>query len=135
MTTASRVPTTSDRTITLQRTAAGIAVLISMLYGLIWAGVLTVVTDAEVGELGILGFAGVVFLLLAGVLWRFESRVLWAGTAVLQAVVIWMYIVVGAERDPAFEVWGISIRVAQVALLGVLVALLVRSTRHGRDES
>ncbi len=135
MATATHAPTASDSTATLRRTAAGIAALIALLYGLIWAGVLTVGTDAEAGELGILGVAGVVFLVLAALLWRYANRVLWVGTAVLQALMIWMYVVVGAERDPAFEVWGISIRVAQVALIGVLVALLVRSTRHRRDGS
>ena len=135
MTTATHAPTVSESTATLQRTAAGIAALIALVYGLIWAGVLTVAADAEPGELGILGVAGLVFLVLAALLWRLSSRVLWIGAAFLQALMIWMYVVVGAERDPAFEVWGISIRVAQVALIGVLVTLLVRTTRHRRDES
>ena len=125
-------PTTTDGTTTLRRTAAGIAALIALLYGLIWTGVLSVVTEAEAGELGILGVAGVVFLVLAALLWRFASRVLWIGTAVLQVLMIWMYVAIGAEREPAFEVWGISIRVAQVALIGVLIALVVRRTREAR---
>jgi hypothetical protein len=133
VTTTSHATTASDGTTVLQRTAAGISTLIAVLYGLIWADVLTVVTDAEPGELGILGVAGVVFLVLAALLWRFASRVLWVGATILQALMIWMYVAVGAERDPAFEVWGISIRVAQVALIGVLVALLVRRTRPWRD--
>ncbi len=132
MATTTHRPSTPERTVLLQRTAAGIAVFIAVLYGLIWAGALTVVDQAEVGDLGILGVAGVVFLVLAALLWRFASRVLWLGTAVLQAVMIWMYVVISAERDPPFEVWGISIRVAQVALIGVLVTLLVQGTRRGR---
>jgi hypothetical protein len=134
MTTVIQATTTSDGTRVLRRTAAGISVLIAVLYGLIWAGVLTVVAESEVGELGILGVAGVVFLVLAALLWRFASRVLWAGAAILQALMIWMYVAIGAERDPAFEVWGISIRVLQVALIGVLVALLVHRARERRDE-
>jgi glucose dehydrogenase len=125
--------TTNIGTRGLQRTAAGICVLIAALYGLIWAGALTVVTESEPGELGILGVAGVVFLVLAALLWRFASRVLWLGTTILQALMIWMYVVIGAERVPPFEFWGISIRVAQVALIGVLITLLVRSMRHRRD--
>lgn len=134
MTTAIQATNASDSTATLRHTAAGISLLIAMLYGLIWSGVLSVVTDAEPGELGILGVAGGVFVLLAALLWRFASRLLWLGTAILQVVMIWMYIVISAERDPAFELWGISIRVAQVVLIGVLIALLVgsaRTRRHG----
>jgi membrane-bound ClpP family serine protease len=134
MATTTHRPPTPARTILLQRTAAGIAAFVAVLYGLIWAGVLTVVAESEVGELGILGVAGVVFLVLAALLWRFASRVLWAGAAILQALMIWMYVAIGAERDPAFEVWGISIRVLQVALIGVLVALLVHRARERRDE-
>ncbi|MFP4636118.1 MAG: hypothetical protein ACLFRD_09670 [Nitriliruptoraceae bacterium] len=134
MATTGHATTAPDRTTTLRRVAAGIAALIAVTYGLIWTGVLSVVIEAEPGELGVLGFAGAVFLVLAALLWRFAGRLLWAGTAVLQALVIWMYVVVGAERDPAFETWGISIRVAQVALIGVLVALLVRSPRSPKDE-
>lgn len=44
-------------------------------------------------------------------------------------------VTLGSERDPAFELWGLSIRVAQVALIGVLVALLVRSARQRSDGS
>ncbi len=135
MTTAMHAHTTAANTAVLQRSAAGICVLIAVLYGLIWTGVLTVVTESQPGELGILGVAGVAFLVLAALLWRFASRVLWIGTAVLQALMIWMYVAIGVERDPGFEVWGISIRVAQVALIGVLIALLVRSRRHRTEGS
>jgi hypothetical protein len=135
VTTSIHATTAADHTTTLQRTAAAISTLIAVLYGLIWAGVLSVVTEAEPGELGVLGVASVVFLVSAALIWRFASHLLWIGTAVLQVLVIWMYVAVGAERDPAFEVWGISIRVAQVALIGVLVALLVRSARQRRDGS
>jgi hypothetical protein len=131
MATTTHRPPTPARTILLQRTAAGIAAFVAVLYGLIWAGVLDVVDHAEVGELGILGVAGVVFLVLAALLWRFASRVLWLGTAVLQALTIWMYVAISAEREPPFEVWGISIRVAQLALISVLVTLLVQGTRRG----
>ncbi len=127
---ATTTPVSTAQTVALQRIAAGISLLIAVLYGLIWAGVLTVVTEAEVGELGILGIAGLVFLALAALLWRFASRILWVATAVLQVGMIWMYVAIGAERDPAFEVWGITIRVAQVALIGVLIALIVRTTRQ-----
>ncbi len=133
MTTADHATTAPDATETLQRTAAGIAGLIALLYGLIWAGVLPAVAGAESGEVAILGVAGVVFLVLAVLLWRFAGRLLWLGTAILQVTMIGMYVVISAEREPAFEVWGLSIRVAQVALIGVLVALVVRATRQRRN--
>lgn len=135
MATTASAPTTPSTTAPLQRTAAGISLVIAVLYGLIWAGVLTVVAEAEVGELGILGIAGLMFLALAALLWRFASRVLWVATAVLQVGMIWMYVAIGSEREPAFEVWGITIRIAQVALLGVLSARFVRATRQRRHGS
>jgi hypothetical protein len=119
----------------LRRAAAGICLAIAGIYGLIWTGAVQVVADAEPGDLGILGFAGVVFLVLAGLLWRFASRALWAAVAVLQMLTIWMYVVVGAEREPAFDFWGISIRVLQVALIGVLVTMLVSSWRERRRQA
>jgi hypothetical protein len=134
MATATSTRSPSDRGVELRWAAAGLCLAIAAIYGLIWSGAVSVVVDAEPGELGILGFAGAVFLVLAGLLWRFANRALWAAVTALQLLVIWMYIAVGAEREPAFELWGISIRVLQVALIGVLVTLLVGAWRgRGAD--
>lgn len=40
-----------------------------------------------------------------------------------------MYVVVSAERIPAFEAWGLGIKALQIGLLGAFVAMLVRQPR------
>jgi hypothetical protein len=56
----------------------------------------------------------------------FDRRLLWVLGAVLQVLVIAMYFNVAPQRTPAFEVWGILIRVAQFILLGTLAYLVMR---------
>jgi hypothetical protein len=112
----------------LRRTAAVTAALMAIVYTLIFTGLLSVGRASE-GDLAILGVAGLVFAGLAGSLWWVRSRLLWVAAALLQVVLGWMYVVVSAERDPAFEVWGLTIRALSVVLLGVLIALLVDARR------
>ena len=59
------------------------AAAIALLYLAIFAGVLSV-GRSETGDLAILGVAGGVFVVLAVLLWRVRSRLLWVGTAALQ---------------------------------------------------
>lgn len=110
----------------VSRLAAATSSLIALIYGLIYAGVLSV-GRAEAGDLGILGIAGGVFLVLALLLWRLRSRLLYAATALLQILLAIMYVAVAAERDPAFEVWGLTIRVLSLVLLAAAVTLLVQA--------
>jgi hypothetical protein len=124
---AVHAPTTTD----LRHLAAVLAAVMAAIYALIWLGVLSV-GRAETGELGILGVAGGVFLLLAVALWRTRSRVLWASAAVLQLLLTAMYVAIAPERQPHYELWGVTLRVLGVALLVLLATLLVRS-RAGRD--
>lgn len=121
-------PTTAHPPLPLHRVAALLAAANAVLYGLIASGVLSV-GRAEQGELGILGAGGVVYLVLAGVLWLLPRPVVWAGATVMQLMVIAMYLAIAPERDPSFELWGISLRVLQVAMIVVLVMLLVRRLR------
>jgi hypothetical protein len=122
--------TRRQRAGSLRLLAAGLCGAIAGLYVLISAGVLSV-GEAEGGELGILGFAAGVFAVLALLLWRLRARLLWGAVAVLQILVIAAYVAISTEREPPFEVWGVSIRVLQVALLATLVGLLVDSFRTG----
>jgi hypothetical protein len=109
--------------------AAVTAAIIAALYLAIYAGLLSV-GRAEAGELGILGVAGGLFVVLAVALWRVRSRVLWAGVAGLQVLLAAMYVAVAPERDPAFEVWGILIRVLSVILVAAMVTLLLDARRR-----
>jgi hypothetical protein len=52
----------------------------------------------------------------------------------MQVMVIAMYVAIAPERDPSFEIWGITLRVLQVAMIVVLVTLLVRAAR-GRSSA
>ena len=125
---------TGDRQTRLQHAAAVTSAVIAVMYLLISTGVLSVGRSSS-GELGILGFAAGVFAILAVLLWYLTSRLLWAATAVLQVLVIWAYLAIAAERDPAFELWGVSIRLLQATLLATLVALLVDVRRSRRARS
>ncbi len=112
----------------LHRAAATLAALNAVIYGLIFAGVLSV-GRADEGELGILGAGGIVYLLVAAVLWFVPRPLVWAAATAMQVMVIAMYVAIAPERDPSFEVWGITLRVLQVAMIVVLLTLLVRAVR------
>ena len=113
----------------LSRIGAGLSGAIALLYLLIYAGVLSI-GRAEVGDLGVLGVAGAVFLLIAILLWFRPSRLLWGAVAVFQIPLVGMYVAIAPERDPGFEVWGVTIRVLSAALLAVLVAQLLGARRQ-----
>jgi hypothetical protein len=121
-------PGSPDR---LRHLAAGLTAVMAGLYILIFAGVLSI-GAAEAGELGVLGVAGVIFVLLAVLLWQVQSRVLWGLVAVLQVAMGAMYVAVAPERDPAFEVWGVTIRALSLVLVGLLLALLGQAWRARR---
>ena len=129
-TTTPEVPTRGR--MTLPRIGAGLSGVIALLYLLIYAGVLSV-GRAETGELGVLGVAGVLFLIIAGLLWWKPSRLLWAAVAVLQVPLMAMYIGIAPERDPGYEIWGVTIRVLSVALLVTMVWSLVAARRQPRS--
>lgn len=124
----SHTPRTDAAPSTARRVAIGSAALIGVVYVLIFAGLLSV-GRAETGDLGVLGFAGAVFLTLAWLLWRYPGRWLWLGAAVLQIMTGVMYVAVAPDRDPAFEVWGLTIRALSAVLLLSLVTLLWQSRR------
>lgn len=113
--------------------AAGVAGLVAVLYLLIGVQVITVMEgQAEAGTAPVL-IAGVLFAVLAVLLAVSGARwVLFAGTA-LQVLVLVMYLVVAAERVPAFEAWGLGVKALQVSLLAAFVVMLRRHTRQAHD--
>lgn len=113
---------------TIRYVAAALAAAMAAIYFLIGLGVLTVV-DGQATDPSMLGFgasAGAAFLLGAILLAELDRRWLWIAGAVLQVFVIWGYFGVAPQRDPAFEMWGIVLRVIQVPLLVALVSLAMR---------
>jgi hypothetical protein len=109
--------------------AAGVAGLVAVLYLLIGFGVITVVQDqAEAGAAPVV-VAGVLFAALAVLLLITSSRQVFIAGAVLQVVVLVMYLVVSAERVPAFEAWGLGIKALQAGLLAAFVTMRLRRPR------
>lgn len=115
----------------IRRGAAGIAAVMAGIYYLIGIGVLTVV-DKQTGDPSILVFgaaAGSAFLLGAILLAVFDRRILWIVGALLQLFVAWTYFSIAAERVPAFEVWGVTLRLLQIPLFAALVWLAIAQGR------
>ncbi len=107
--------------------ASIVAGVIALLYLLLAAGVLDL-GAADRGELGIIGVAGALHLLLAVLLWLRPWRWLLAAVLVLQLVMAAMYVAIAPERAPSYEVWGLTIR----GLSGLLVVALVLALIAGR---
>lgn len=136
-------PERSVRSTAAARTRVRVAAIalstgIALLYGLIAAHVVTVIdgpaSQVAQDQLGFALPAAVVHLLGAALLWRFDRRLLWIGGVILQALIIALYFAVAPQRDPTFEIWGITIRILQFGLLAALTYLSIRPARP-RDES
>jgi hypothetical protein len=113
---------------TLRRFAAGVTGLMALIYLLIFAGPLSI-GEATSGDLGILGVAGLVFAGMALLLWFVAKPLVLGAIAAVQVPIFAMYLAVAPERDPSFELWGVSLRVLQVVLVGALLMLLARELR------
>lgn len=116
---------------------AAAATVMAGIYYLIGLGVLQVVdpgtTTGEAPDMLVFGAgAGTLFLVGAILLATMDRRLLWVVGAVLQVFVATMYVVVSQQRAPAFELWGITLRVLQVPLFAALVYLALRSPEAPR---
>ncbi|HET9521848.1 MAG TPA: hypothetical protein VFO73_12435 [Candidatus Limnocylindrales bacterium] len=115
---------------TVRNFAAAVAAVTALLYALIGVEVLTIVQPGtnEEGDLLMFGLpAAGAFLIGALLLVLFDNRALWALGAILQVLVIVAYFAFAGVRTPQFELWGILIKVSQLALLGALVWLAIRA--------
>ena len=113
----------------IRHVAAALAAAIATIYFLIGFGALSVV-NAKPGDPSLLPFglfAGSGFLVGAVLLVTADRRILWALGAVLQVLVAIMYVAIAPQRDPQFEVWGITLRVIQVPLFAALLYLATHS--------
>jgi len=100
----------------------GITAVIYFMIGFNVVSVLDKSTDQVFGIFAALAYGLGVVLLLA-----VNRRMIWVTGAVFQVFVIFTYINFASQRSPAFEVWGILLRVVQLILLVTLVYLTVRS--------
>jgi hypothetical protein len=112
---------------TIRHVAAAMAGIASAIYLLIGLKVVAVIE--QVADQPAFGLpAAIAFAAAAVALVLVDNRVLWAVGAVLQALIILMYVGVASQRTPPFEVWGLLVRVAQVVLFVALVILALRPT-------
>ena len=120
---------------TIRFVAAAFAGAMAAIYFLIGLGVLTVV-EGQSTDASLLGFgamAGSAFLLGAFLLLATDRRWLWILGALLQVFVVVGYVMVASDRTPAFEVWGITLRIIQIPLFAALVYLAVRPTDSRKE--
>lgn len=105
--------------------AALVTALTAIMYFMIGFNVVTVV-DPGIGQaFGI--YAGAAYVVGAVLLVSYERRLLWVLGAILQVFVIYTYFSLAPERTPAYEFWGILIRIAQVVILIALGYLAMQS--------
>jgi len=122
---------------TVRLTAAIASAAMATIYFLIGLGVLNIggSKSGETVDLAVFGFsAGAAFLILAGLLAFTDRRWIWVLAAIFQAFVYLVYFGVAAGREPPFEVWGITLRVIQVVVLGGLIYLAWNAPEHEMKE-
>jgi hypothetical protein len=116
--------------------AAGAALLMATLYALIGFGVLDVggttqASASEAPDMWVFGVsAATAFLISAIVFLTVDRRWVWVAAIVFNVLVFAMYIAVSAMRAPAFEVWGMALRLIQFVLIGALGYLAL----HGAEK-
>jgi hypothetical protein len=119
---------------TARRVAIVTAWLAAALYALIGLGVLSISESTGGGTSDLFGFGAMmvgVFAVTAALLMRFRSPVLWVAVAVLQLIVLVGYAAFAGYRIPAFEPWGLLIKLDQAILLVASLYLVIRG-RHAR---
>ena len=109
--------------------AAALAAVAAVGYFLIAAHVLPVVENMD-RSLTVFGLiAGCGFMFIAVVLLFVKRRIVWILGALLQVFVIAMYFVVGRDRTPHYEIWGLLLRIPQMLILVTLAYLSMKPTR------
>jgi hypothetical protein len=100
---------------------SGLTTIIYLMIGFNVVSVLDTPTDQIFGFFAATAYALGVVLLLA-----FDRRLVWTLGAIFQVFVIFTYFNLAPQRSPAYELWGILLRVIQVALFFALVYLASR---------
>lgn len=113
--------------------ASGLAGATAVLYFLIGLGVVRVAeSSADTPDLFEFGaMTGGAFAFGALLLAVTDRRELWVMGALLQMVVLIGYVAAADMRTPAFEFWGLAIKVFQLLLLVALTYLALRPVQRG----
>lgn len=107
------------------------ALVASALYVLIGFQVVSIGEAASGGTPDLLGFglaAGAFFAAIAVLMVLAQGRLVWVPIALADLAVIVAYFAMAGQRVPAFEVWGLLVKSAQVVMLGALGYLVY----HGK---
>lgn len=118
----------------LRLATAGLAAASAVVYLLIGLEVLPAV-EVGPGDPSLLWFglpAALAFLFGAVVMLVSERLLLWVLGALFQVFTIAAYFGVADDRTPAFEFWGIALRVLQGIILVALVVLISRYPQPAR---
>jgi hypothetical protein len=118
----------SDVRRTIRYVAAALAAATTLLYLLIGFQIVSVIQNPADQPAFALP-AAVAFGLLAVLLLVADRRILWVAVGIVVGLIIAMYFGVAPQREPAFEIWGLLIRVAQVGLVLALGYLAIRPGR------
>lgn len=119
---------TGSGTRPLRYAVAAVCAACAAVYLAIGVGAVQVVEPAA-GEPGLLGFgltAGGAYALGAFLSARYERRPVWLAGAAFQLLALAMYVAVAPQRTPPYEVWGVSLKVAQALVLVALLYLALR---------
>lgn len=124
------MPAPSHRAL-MRYIAAAISCAAASVYVFIATNVVTVMEDqtAEAPVPPIV--AAILLAVVAGLLMRSDRRGVLIGAISVQAFLIVFYFLVAIEREPAFEAWGIGLKLAQGVVLVLLTWLLM--TRAASD--
>jgi hypothetical protein len=104
-------------------------------YVLIAANVVTVMEEQAAEAPVPPVVAAVLLAVVAGLLLRSDRRGVLIGAISVQAFLIVFYFVVAVERVPAFEAWGVGLKLAQGVVLVLLTWLLLTQAASDGKQS
>ncbi len=122
----------SGRTESVRYLAVAAAAVTAVLYFLIGLQVLHIgesTSAAAADKPDIFAFGamtGVAFTVTAVLLYLFRSRPLWIAVIVLQVIVLAGYVAISGQRNPPYEIWGLTIKALQAVILVAVAYLLTR---------
>jgi hypothetical protein len=121
----------------IRHIGAAAALLMAGIYYLIGLGLLNIGGTTNGGGVDLFQFgvgAGTAFLAIGVLLAVTDKRWLWGLALVFQFLVFAMYIGVSGSRAPAFETWGITLRVIQIVLIACLTYLTFTASARRTTE-
>ena len=126
---------TGTRRAWARRLGIAVSLAAALIYLAIGLGIVSIgsTTDGAAPDLLMFGvLMATLSLGTAGLIALVDRRVVLIALAAFEVLVIVGYVAVSGVRDPAFELWGVAIKVLQVAALGAVVYLAATWRPAGR---